>query len=77
MRSEEARVGARVRVRETYRKPELRGLIGSIKQTYGDRAYRALEVQLEDGRSLLFWYYELEEPEQKLPADRFWRSRRR
>ncbi len=64
MRSDEAHVGARVKVVEDCRKPELRGRVGTVEQMYGDRSYRALEVRLEDGRSELFWHHELEEVEE-------------
>jgi hypothetical protein len=61
----EARVGARVRVREGYRKPQLRGRVGTIKAVYGDpRCAAALEVRFGDGRSELPWGHELEEVEQ-------------
>ena len=72
MRSEEIRRGMKVRVRETYRKPELRGLLGTVQQRWGSPNYRiALLVWLDEERYKLFWSYELEEAEQELPADRF------
>ncbi len=64
VRSEEAHVGARVKVVEDFRIPELRGMIGTVKQTYGDPSYRALEVRLDGGRSELFWHHELEKVEE-------------
>jgi hypothetical protein len=65
VRSEDARRGARVRVRETHRKPELRGLLGTVQQRWGSPNYRvALLVWLDEGRYELFWSYELEEIEQ-------------
>lgn len=60
MRSQEARIGVKVRVFDSYRVPRLRGLVGTIEHTYGHPDYRALEVRLEDGRRELFWHHELE-----------------
>jgi hypothetical protein len=61
----EARVGARVRVREGYRKAQLRGRVGTIKGVYGDPSHAAaLEVRFGDGKSELLWSHELEEVEQ-------------
>jgi len=42
-----------------HRRPALRGLVGTIKQRYGDSSYLALEVLFENGRSELFWHHEL------------------
>ena len=60
-RSEERGYGARVRVSETDPRPDLRGLSGTITQSYGAPDYPAYEVLLDDGRSQLFWHYYLEE----------------
>ncbi len=60
MNSEGASVGMRVRVKNAYRKPELRGAVGTIVQSYGHPDCVALEVRLEDGSSQLFWRHELE-----------------
>jgi hypothetical protein len=49
MRSEEARIGARVRVSESGRSPELRGLTGTISGKWGNPEYLALDVQLDEG----------------------------
>jgi hypothetical protein len=61
MRSEEARIGAMVRVGEAGLRPEWRGLTGTISGQWGDPGYLALDVLLDDGRTLLFWHYELEQ----------------
>ena len=61
MRSEEARIGARVMVSESGRRAEWRGLTGTISEKWGNPEYLALDVQLEDGRMQLFWHHELEE----------------
>ena len=65
MRLEEVRLGARVRVREGYRKPEMRGLSGTVEEGRGNLNYHtALLVRLDDGRSELFWHHELEAVEE-------------
>jgi hypothetical protein len=61
IRSEEARVGARVRVRPGYRKSDLWGVLGTIAKVWGAPHYAVVEVRLDDGRSELLWRHELEE----------------
>jgi hypothetical protein len=61
MRSEEAQIGARVRVGESGLRSEWRGLTGTVRRKWGDPKYLALDVLLEDGRTQLFWHHELEE----------------
>jgi uncharacterized protein with ACT and thioredoxin-like domain len=61
MLSEEAQVGMQVRIRADHRSAPLRGLTGTIAKRWGDPHYAALDVLLDDGRSELFWYYELEQ----------------
>ena len=61
MTSEEALIGARVRVCEPLLKSELRGQEGTITKSWGKPNYLALDVLLEDGSSQLFWHHELEE----------------
>jgi len=63
MTSEEAVIGARVRVGEESgrRCSEWRGLTGTISAKWGNPEYLALDVMLEDGRTQLFWHHELEE----------------
>lgn len=60
MRSREARPGTVVRVRDGYRKPELEGMSGIIERCWGSPEYLALDVRLEDGRSELFWFHQLD-----------------
>lgn len=60
MQSHEARPGAAVRVREGCRRPELEGMSGIIEQCWGSPDYLALDVRLEDGRSELFWFHQLD-----------------
>jgi hypothetical protein len=61
MKSEEACVGKRVRVREDHRKASLRGRKGTIVERWGNPSYVALDVLLDEGEWQLFWYHELEE----------------
>ena len=65
MRTEEARIGASVRVRGDPGLPsELRGLKGTLSAKWADPwgtpEDQVLEVRLEDGRPRLFWNHELE-----------------
>ena len=65
MRSEEAVIGARVKVGDSVAdsgwRSEWRGLTGTISGRWGNPEYVALDVVLEDGRTQLFWHHELEE----------------
>jgi len=63
VRSEEAQVGKKVRVRESLHRADLKGKEGTIAARWGDPHYVALDVELDDGRSQVFWYHELEEAE--------------
>ncbi|HKH12056.1 MAG TPA: hypothetical protein VKA73_13025 [Rubrobacter sp.] len=65
MRSDEAVVGKKVRVRPQHRREEFRGASGTIRQRYGAPDYLALDVEFGDGRSVLFWHYELEEKDDR------------
>ena len=60
MRSEEALVGTRVRVRDSLLRADLRRLEGTITARWGNPNYVALDVLLDDGRTQLFWHHELE-----------------
>ncbi len=57
------RVGARVRVREDYRKPQLRGCVGTIRRIYGEN-HPAVEVYFEGGRLELLGFHHLERVEE-------------
>jgi hypothetical protein len=61
MRSEQARIGARVRVSKSGPRSEWRGLTGTVSGKWGNPEYLALDVLLDEGRTQLFWYHELEE----------------
>jgi len=54
-------IGKRVRVRADHSTANWSGRVGTIAKRWGDPAYSALDVDLDDGRSELFWHYELEE----------------
>jgi hypothetical protein len=73
MDTREPRIGARVRVREGYRKPQLRGRVGRIKRVYGDARCAAVEVRFEDGRSELLWRHELEKAKEPRERGSWWR----
>ena len=60
VQSHEAHPGTAVRVKEGYRRPELEGMGGTIEQCWGSPDYLALDVRLEDGRSELFWFHQLD-----------------
>jgi hypothetical protein len=49
LQSHEALIGARVRVLETNRRAELRGMFGTIEHHFGHPEYLALDVRLDDG----------------------------
>ena len=61
MRSEEAQVGKRVRVRKDHLMAHLRDQEGTIVKRWGNPSYAALDVLLDRGSYQLFWYHELEE----------------
>jgi len=61
MRSEQAQIGAKVRVGYSGLHSEWRGLTGTISGKWGNPEYLALDVLLDDGRTQLFWHHELEE----------------
>jgi hypothetical protein len=61
MNSKKGLVGMRVRVYECYRNPQPQGLEGIIKQKRVLADNSAFVVELEDGRTDMFWDHELEE----------------
>jgi hypothetical protein len=60
LQSHEAVIGARVRVLETDRRADLRGMFGTIEDRFGHPEYLALDVRLDDGQLELFWFHGLE-----------------
>ena len=71
VRPEEARVGMKVRVGESHRIAERRGMVGGIVGRYGGEEYMALDVRFPDGRHRLFWPGDLEEISSPQPS--WWR----
>jgi hypothetical protein len=71
LRPGEARVGARVKVRPSYRKSELWGAFGTIAKVWGAPHYAVVEVRLDSGRSELLWRHELEEIEEEVQQSVF------
>jgi hypothetical protein len=61
MRSEEAQIGKRVRVKKDHRTAKWQGQEGTIAKRWGKPGYTALDVLLDDGNWQLFWNHELEE----------------
>ena len=57
-------IGMRVRVKRNHNMPEVKGQVGTIKERYGGVHFPAFKVCFEDGRSRMFWPYELEEAEE-------------
>jgi hypothetical protein len=68
LQSHEALIGARVKVLETDRRAELRGMLGTIEHRFGHPDYVALDVRLDDGQLELFWAHGLESAEQEEEA---------
>jgi hypothetical protein len=60
MMSEEALIGARVRVGGSGWRSEWHGLTGTITAKWGNPEHLAFDVRLDDGRTQLFWHHELE-----------------
>jgi hypothetical protein len=67
----EARVGARVRVSPAYRKPGLRGTVGTVEKVWGEPHYAVVEARLDGGRSELLWRHEVEEIREEIREDVF------
>jgi hypothetical protein len=66
----EARSGTMVRVKEGYRKHDLVGMRGTVQECWGHPDYLAVDIELEDGRSELLWFHQLEVVEQsEAPSD--------
>ena len=59
MQAYEARRGTVVRVRDGHWKRQLAGMRGTVQNLWGQSAYAAVDVLLEDGRSELFWLHDL------------------
>ena len=66
--SHEALPGVRVRVSQDERRPELRGMVGTVQTRFGHADHAALDVVLDNGQLELFWYHQLEKADQALGA---------
>ncbi len=64
MELQEARSGTVVRVKEGHRKTDLVGMRGTVRECWGHPDYLAMDIELEDGRSELLWFHQLEVVEQ-------------
>jgi len=60
----EARTGTTVRVKEGYRKHDLVGMHGIVRDCWGHPDYSAVDIELEDGRSELLWAHHLDVAEE-------------
>jgi hypothetical protein len=73
MRAEEACVvGTKVRVRQEYRIPERRGMVGKVVGKYGPEGYVVVDLRFPDGLRWLFWPEDLEEVTSS--SGSWWRS---
>jgi hypothetical protein len=61
MQAHEPQLGMSVQVNNRPWRSELRGLVGTVEHSWGAPEYPALDVLLEDGRMMLFWFHELDE----------------
>jgi hypothetical protein len=58
MLSKEVLVGKRVQVGDgAHYGP---GMVGTVTQVYGHPRYKAAEVTFEDGRTVLYWHFQIE-----------------
>ena len=65
MKSEEAQIGKRVWVKKDSRTGKARAQEGTIAKRWGNPAFTALDVLLDDGDWQLFWHHELEEVDEE------------
>jgi hypothetical protein len=54
-----------VRVKDGLWRSEFSGMLGTVEHRWGHPDYPALDVRLEDGRSELFWFHELEKVQEE------------
>ena len=65
MKVQEARPGVAVRVVDDVWRSEFGGMRGTVEHSWGHPTHPALDVRLENGRSELFWFHELEMVQEK------------
>ena len=61
MQAYEPHPGMPVRVKERHWRSEFGGMLGTVEHRWGHPDHPALDVRLEDGRLVLFWFHELDE----------------
>ena len=61
MRAYEPRLGMKVRIQRGIWRSEFAGMLGTVEHRWGNPDHPALDVRLEDGRLVLFWFHELDE----------------
>jgi hypothetical protein len=71
MKSQDVRVGMRVKVADHHRIEQRRGLVGKVVGCYGGEQHVVIDVRFPDGRQRLFWPGDLEEISSPQP---WWRS---
>jgi hypothetical protein len=60
LQSHEPHPGMTVRVKAGHWKSKFDGMRGTVEQRWGHPEHPALDVRLEDGRLVLFWFHELD-----------------
>ena len=61
MQAHEPHSGMPVRVKERLWRSDFGGMLGTVERRWGHTDYPALDVRLEDGRLVLFWFHELDQ----------------
>jgi hypothetical protein len=61
MKPHEPHPGMLVRVKEGHRRSGYGGTVGTVEHRWGNPDYPALDVRLDDGRLVLFWFHEVDE----------------
>jgi hypothetical protein len=57
----EPQPGMLVRVKERHWRSEFGGMLGTVEHRWGHPDHPALDVRLDDGRLVLFWFHKLDE----------------
>ena len=65
LQSHEAHTGLTVQVKEENWKSRFSGMRGTVEHKWGHPDHPALDVRLEDGRSELFWFHELDKVQEE------------
>jgi hypothetical protein len=51
----------KVRIQKGIWRSEFAGMLGTVEHRWGNSDHPALDVRLEDGRLVFFWFHELDE----------------